>query len=113
MAPSENATEELKLSALIPASPNAIYAAWMDERRHSAFTAGRATVDQWVGGRVTAVDSFVDATHILLDTGRRIVMTWRTADFPVDSPDSQVEVSLEPGPGGTRVSIHQTGIPAG
>ncbi|MBJ72276.1 MAG: hypothetical protein CMN31_13210, partial [Sandaracinus sp.] len=85
----------------------------MDERRHSAFTGKRATVDQWVGGRLTAGDGYIDATHILLDTGRRIVLTWRTADFPVDAPDSQVEVLLEPVAGGTKVTIEQSAIPAG
>ncbi|MEM9070952.1 MAG: SRPBCC domain-containing protein, partial [Myxococcota bacterium] len=107
------ATEELKVSAHITASPNAIYAAWMDERRHSAFTGRRATVDPWVGGRVTGDDGKIDATHIHLDTGRRIVMTWRTSEFPVKAHDSRVEIRLEPVAGGTTVSVHQTDIPDG
>ena len=85
----------------------------MDERRHTAFTGQRATVDQWVGGRLTAADGYIVATNILLDTGRRIVMTWRTADFPLDAPDSQVEVRFEPVAGGTKVQVHHTGIPEG
>ncbi len=111
--PEGGGNEELKVSSLIPSSPNSIYAAWMDERRHSAFTGKRATVDQWVGGRLTAADGYIDATHILLDTGRRIVLTWRTSDFPTEVADSQVEVLLEPVAGGTRVIIQHTEIPAG
>lgn len=107
------ATEELSVSSLISASPNRIYATWMDERRHTAFTGQRSTVDPWVGGRLTAADGYIDATHILLDTGRRIVMTWRTADFPLDAPDSQVEIRFEAVAGGTRVQVHHTGIPEG
>src|SRR5512139_3069889 len=106
-------TEQLQVAALIPASPNRIYAAWMDERRHSAFTGGRATVDPWVGGRVTALDGYVDATHILLETGRRVVLTWRTTDFPPDAPDSRVEILLEPAAGGTQVIITHSEIPEG
>ena len=68
-------TEEFTVSSVIPASPNRIYSAWMDERHHSAFTGARATVDPWVGGRVVSRDGFIDATHVYLVTGNRIAMT--------------------------------------
>jgi uncharacterized protein YndB with AHSA1/START domain len=106
-------TETLKVSSLIAASPNRIYSAWMDERHHSAFTGSRATVDPWVGGRLTAKDGYINATHIRLETGARIVMTWRTADFPLEMPDSQVDVELEAVAGGTRINILHEGIPEG
>ncbi|MFW6066689.1 MAG: SRPBCC domain-containing protein, partial [Myxococcota bacterium] len=107
------ASEELRVSALIAASPNRIYSAWMDERQHSAFTGGRATIDPWVGGRHTAWDNYIEGTLVELDTGRRIVMTWRTSEFPPTVGDSKVEVQLEPVAGGTRVSVHHTQIPQG
>ena len=106
-------TEEFTVSSVIPASPNRIYSAWMDERHHSAFTGARATVDPWVGGRVVAHDGFIDATHVYLVTGSRIAMTWRTRDFPKDANDSQVDISFEPVAGGTKVEVRQTKIPPG
>ena len=106
-------TEEYQVSALIPASPNSIYTSWMDERRHSAFSGARATVDPWVGGRITALNGQVDATHVLLEAGRRITLAWRTRDFGPSVPDSRVDISLAPAAGGTEVTIHHTQIPAG
>ena len=106
-------TEEFTVSSVIPASPNRIYSAWMDERHHSAFTGARATVDPWVGGRVVAHDGFIDATHVYLVTGSRIAMTWRTRDFPKGANDSQVDITFEPVAGGTKVEVSQTKIPAG
>ena len=106
-------TEEFRVSSLIQASPNAIYTAWLDERKHSAITGSRATVEPWVGGRHTAWDGAVDAVFVELDTGRRLVMTWRTASFPADAYDSRVEVSLEPVAGGTKVTVFHTGVPEG
>ncbi len=106
-------TEEYQVSALIPASPNSIYTSWMDERRHSAFSGARATVDPWVGGRITALNGQVDATHVLLEAGRRITLAWRTRDFGPGVPDSRVDISLAPAAGGTEVTIHHTQIPAG
>ncbi len=107
------ATEEFTVSSVIPASPNRIYSAWMDERHHSAFTGARATVDPWVGGRVVAHDGFVDATHVYLVTGSRIAMTWRTRDFPEGSNDSRVDITFEPVAGGTKIEITHTEIPEG
>jgi uncharacterized protein YndB with AHSA1/START domain len=106
-------TEELRVSSLVPASPNRIFAAWMDERQHSAFTGARAHIDPWSGGRVSAWDGYIFGNHLFLDTGRRIVMAWRTTDFPQNAPDSQVDVTLEPVAGGTKVTIAHTGIPEG
>jgi len=107
------ADDELRLSGLIPTSPNRLYAAWLDERQHSAFSGGKATVQPWVGGRHTGADAYIEGTLIELDTGRKIVMTWRTTDFPSGFSDSHVEILLEPVAGGTRVAITQTGIPSG
>ena len=105
--------EEFTVSSVIPASPNRIYSAWMDERHHSAFTGARATVDPWVGGRVVAHDGFIDATHVYLVTGSRIAMTWRTRDFPKGANDSQVDITFEPVAGGTKVEVTHSKIPAG
>ena len=106
-------TEEFTVSSVIPASPNRIYSAWMDERHHAAFTGTRATVDPWVGGRVVSDDGHIDATHVYLVTGSRIAMTWRTRDFPKGSNDSHVDITFEPVAGGTKIEVAHTKIPPG
>ena len=106
-------TESIQVSAMIPASPNRIYTAWLDERQHSAFTGGKATIQPWVGGRHTAWDGYIEGTTLELDTGRRIIQSWRTTEFPQGSQDSRLEVNLVPVAGGTEVKILHTVIPAG
>ncbi|MCA9601317.1 MAG: SRPBCC domain-containing protein, partial [Myxococcales bacterium] len=106
-------TEEIQLSTVVLASPNQVYSAWLDERQHTAFTGARATVEPWVGGRYTAWDGYATALIVGLDTGKTILLTWRTADFAPDFPDSHVEFHLESIAGGTRVTIKQRGIPKG
>jgi uncharacterized protein YndB with AHSA1/START domain len=103
--------DELRVSALIQASPNSIYSAWLDERKHSAITGRRATMEPWVGGRHTAWDGTVEAILVELDTGKRMVMTWRAAEFPKDAPDSRLEVVLESVAGGTKVTILHRNVP--
>jgi hypothetical protein len=41
------------------------------------------------------------------------VQSWRTTKFTPADPDSQIEVLLEPTPGGTRVTVNHTNVPDG
>lgn len=105
--------ESIKLSAVIPATPERIYQAWLDSREHAAFTGGAATVEAKVGGRFTAWDGYIQGTIQALEPGRRILQAWRSADFPADAPDSRLEVLLARTPRGTRITLVHTNIPEG
>jgi uncharacterized protein YndB with AHSA1/START domain len=105
--------DSLSLSELIPARPERIYAAWLSSDEHSAFTGDRAVVEPFVGGKHSAFDGYAVGQTVELQPGHRIVQTWRAEDFPLGSPDSRVEVTLEETVGGTMVTILHTEIPSG
>ncbi len=107
------ATESLKVSEIVPAAPALIYEAWMDAKKHAAFTGAAAAVDPRPGGRFSAWDGYIEGTTLELEPGKRIVQAWRTTEFPPGSPDSRVLVLLEPAEGGTRITITHTEIPEG
>ena len=106
-------TDAFRISALVSALPERVYSAWLDSAAHSAFTGGEAKVDPAIGGRFTAWDGYIQGRTLELLAGRRIVQTWRTKVFPQGSPDSRLEVQLEPAEGGTRITILHSGIPEG
>lgn len=103
--------DRLRVTAVIPASPENIYRAWLDGGEHSAFTGSRATVD--ANGRFTAWDGYIQGTTVDRHPGRRIVQTWRTTEFPKGSTDSRVEIQLERLADGTRMTLIHTDIPEG
>ena len=105
--------DSLSLSELIPAPPARIYAAWLSSDEHTAFTGDKALVEPFVGGKHSTFDGYAVGRTVDLQPGRRIVQTWRAEDFPVGSPDSRVEVTLEETVGGTMVTILHTDIPSG
>jgi uncharacterized protein YndB with AHSA1/START domain len=107
------AHESFSISEVIPAPPEEIYSAWLDTSAHSAFTGEEATVEPFVGGRHTAFGGYAEGTNLELHPGRRIVQTWRSKDFPDESPDSRVEVTLEETVGGTVVTIFHSELPSG
>ena len=105
--------EQLHLKTLIAASPRKVYDAWIDPRRHAAFTASRTTGGTRVGDPFTAWDGYIQGIHLELVPGRRIVQAWRTTEFPAGSQDSRLEILLAPEAGKTRLTLVQTNIPDG
>jgi uncharacterized protein YndB with AHSA1/START domain len=105
--------DSLSVSELIPARPERIYDAWLSSDEHTAFTGDKAVVEPFVGGKHSTFDGYASGQTVELQPGRRIVQTWRAEDFPLGSPDSRVEVTLEETVGGTMVTILHTDIPSG
>ena len=106
-------TEKISVVTEVSASPEDVYDAWLDSKRHSAMTGGRAEIAARVGGRHTAWDGYIEGQIVDLQAGLRIAKLWRTREFPVDAPDSHVEITFLPVAGGTRVAVFHTEIPEG
>ena len=106
-------TDTIHISAIIPASPERVYRAWLDSEEHSAITHSTAGIEPWVGGRHSAWGGSIRGTTLELQPSRRIVQTWWASDFPPGSEESRLEVVFEPVPGGTLVTINHTGLPQG
>jgi uncharacterized protein YndB with AHSA1/START domain len=90
------ATETIQVSSFIPAPPMKVYVAWLSSEEHSEFTGSKAEVDAKVGGAFTAWDGYITGSNRELLEGRRIVQSWRTTEFPKDSPDSMLTVHFDP-----------------
>ena len=106
-------SESIKVSARFPVSPERLYRAWLDSTEHGRFTGGGADIEPVVGGRFMSWDDYITGMLLQLDPGRRIVMTWRTTEFPENAPDSRLEVLFEPEGDGTRLTLIHTDIPEG
>ena len=89
-------TDSIRVSAIVPASPERVYRAWLDSREHSGITRSTATVEAWVGGRHSAWGGSIRGTTLELQPNRRIVQSWYASDFPPGSEDSRLEVLFEP-----------------
>jgi uncharacterized protein YndB with AHSA1/START domain len=105
--------ETVRLTAVLPASADRIYAAWLDSGEHSRMTGGKAIVDPSVGGEHSEWDGYIEGKTLELEPGRRIVQSWRSSDFPLAAGDSRLEVHLLDVPGGCEVTIIHSEIPEG
>ncbi|MDE2230153.1 MAG: SRPBCC domain-containing protein [Alphaproteobacteria bacterium] len=105
---------DFSVSDVIPATPQAIYDAWLDSKGHAGITGGQpATCSAVVGGAFTVWNGFITGRNLALEPGKRIVQSWRTTRFVESDPDSEIEVLLEPVPGGTRITVNHRSVPDG
>jgi len=101
------------LSTVLPASPQAVYDAWMSSEGHGEMTLTECTIDPRVGGEYEVGDGYITGRTTALEPGRRIVQTWRTSEFADTDADSEIEVLLEAVDGGTRLTLHHRHVPDG
>ena len=98
-------------SALIPAQPSTIYAAWLDSQGHTEMTGADAVCSAEIEGTFQAWNGYIEGKNLELQKNKRIVQAWRTSEFSEDEPDSRVEIMLKADGDVTEVSIAHTGLP--
>jgi activator of HSP90 ATPase len=106
-------TYDFELSCTIPATPEAIYEAWLESAAHSAMTGGEAEASKEPGAPHSAWDGYITGKNIELVPGARIVQTWRTSKFAAHDPDSTITVVLAPAKTGTKLTLTHSGVPDG
>jgi len=102
---------EFTVSTILPANPEVVYDSWLSSDGHSRMTGSPATVSTEVGGEFDAWDGYIQGRNLELNPGKRIVQSWRTAEFTDDEPDSIIEITLEPVGDQTKLTLHHTGLP--
>ncbi len=95
----------------VHASPEQVYEAYMDAKKHAAFTGSGATIDPKVGGKFSTWDGYIFGKNLELDPGRKIVQEWKTTEWPEGYPPSRVEFVLTKVSGGTEISMIHSCVP--
>lgn len=103
--------ESIRLSDIIPASPERVFAAWLDPQEHAAMTGAGATDDG--DGRFSAWDGYITGRTLSTVPHTKIVQSWRTSEFPAKARDSALTIEFTPVAEGTRVTIVHTRLPDG
>jgi uncharacterized protein YndB with AHSA1/START domain len=101
--------ENIKVSDIMPAPPERLYAAWLDPHEHTKMTGGQATDEG--DGRFTAWDGYITGHTVSAVPHSKIVQAWRTTEFPTSAPDSVLTILFEAADGGTKVTFVHDNIP--
>jgi len=101
----------IKQKVSIPATPEEVYEAFMDAKKHSAFTGSKATCNPKVGGKFTTWDGYISGKNLELERGKRIVQEWITTDWPSGAPPSRLELTFKKVKDGTEIMLVQSNAP--
>lgn len=104
---------QFEIKHTIPASPKAIYEAWLSSEGHTAMTGGEATGSPVEGAAFTAWDGYISGVNVKLVPNEEIVQSWRTTEFGEDDADSEMIVKLASAEGGCELTLIHKEIPAG
>ena len=105
-------TKVIKQKVTIPATPREVYDAFMDARKHSAFTGGKATNDPKVGGKISAWNGYIIGKNLKLVEGKRIVQEWIATDWIDGYPPSTLDLTFTKKGSGTELKMVHSGVPA-
>jgi activator of HSP90 ATPase len=101
----------IKQKVVIPASPKEVYDAYVDPKKHSAFTESKATGKAVVGGKFTAWDGYIFGKYLELDDGKRVVQEWSSTDFPDGFGPSRLELCFNKVAEGTEIVMVHSNVP--
>lgn len=104
-------SQNIEVSAVLPAPPERVYRAWLSGDDHTRMTGGIAQYN--ADGTFTAWDNYITGRTLETVEGERIVQSWRTSEFPEDAPDSTLEVLLQTDAEGTHITLRHSNIPDG
>ncbi|HSR48152.1 MAG TPA: SRPBCC domain-containing protein [Anaerolineales bacterium] len=105
--------DSFEISTTLEADPQTIFEAWLDGVEHGRFIEGVAEIENRPGGAFRIWDGYITGVTVETEAPTRIVQRWRTTEFPEGSPDSRLEVLLEPVGKGSRLTLRHTEIPDG
>lgn len=103
---------EIKQTVMINASPMEVYEAFVDPKKHAAFTGQSATGAPKVGGKFTAGDDYITGKHLELVKGKKIVQEWTTSEWPEGYPPSLLELRFKPKGKKTELTMIHSKVPA-
>ena len=104
-------TIQFTVSDTIPATPEAIYEAWLDSDGHTNMTGSPAHATAVVGGSFDAWDGYISGENLVLEPGKRIVQSWKGNTYTDADGHSKIDVTLESVQGGTKITLVHSNVP--
>ena len=99
------------ISTLLPATPQVVYKAWLDQNKHARMIGAEAEISAEVDASFSIWEGYITGKNLALEPWKRIVQSWRTTEFTDDEPDSRLEILLESTLDGTKLTIIHSNLP--
>ena len=97
---------------MVNASPEEVYGAYVDPKKHAAFTGQAVTGTPRAGCKFTAGDGYIIGKHLKLEKGKRVLQEWKTTEWPEGYPPSLLELTVRVKGKKTELTMVQSKVPA-
>lgn len=104
-------TQTIQQSVRLPAPPKELFDTYLDSKKHSAVTGGKARISRKAGAKFTAWNGVLSGRNLLIVPNRLIVQAWRSAHFKRSDPDSILVLEFRKAPGGGRIDLVHGNVP--
>jgi activator of HSP90 ATPase len=95
----------VRQSVTLAASPERLYAMYLDPKAHAAFTGMPVKVSAKPGAAFSAFGGAIWGTTLATIPGRLIVQSWRSTNFAKKDPDSILILAFSPTEKGGRIDL--------
>ena len=105
-------TTTLTQKVTIPATPEEVYEAFVDPKKHTAFTGSKATGKAKINGKFTAWDGYIFGKFLISSPENASYKSGQSTDWPEGYPPSKFELTFKKVPEGTEITMVHSNIPA-
>lgn len=104
-------TKAIQQSVRFAATPAQLFEMYMDSKRHSEATGGKANMSRKPGCAFTAWNKMLRGKNLMIVPNRMIVQSWRSINFKPGDPDSILILQFSKAPGGAQVDLVHVNLP--
>ena len=102
---------DLQFHVELLSPPPVVYRGWLDSYIHGAISEAMAAINPVVNGEYRLWSGTVQGRFLELDPNKKIVQTWRTAEFALNMESSVVTLLFQERKQGTRLVVQHEKIP--
>lgn len=104
-------TPTIQQSVRLPAMPKQLFDTYLDSKKHSAMTGGKARMSRKVGRKFTAWNGALSGRNLVIVPHRLVVQAWRSVHSKASDPDSILILEFSKVPGGGRIDLVHVNVP--
>ena len=102
----------IRQAELFDAEPKVVYEAYVNPKKHAAFTGTTVKGAPKEGEKFTAGDGYIKGKFIKLEPKKRVVQEWTTTEWPAGYPPSVLELTFKPKGKKTELTMVHSKVPA-
>jgi activator of HSP90 ATPase len=101
----------IRQSMQFNASPESLFDAYLDSRKHAAIVGSKVSINKTVGRRFTAFNGMLSGKNLLIVRKKLVVQAWRSRRWKKTDPDSILILRFSKAGRGARIDLVHVNVP--